>query len=146
MRVWLNRNGKNTFEQVESISEAKAIIRKAIAKDLKDDNVITNAFGFEVIEDGDWSEYYDNDGNDIMEAIDNEDKKAEAIKKLSANQKLFVKDAERAGLEVDYSYSGRGMYGKTCPSVNVDRLGEFGTRAKTQSDSMGLGYVIYARY
>lgn len=64
-------------------------------------------------------------------------------KELSENQELFVRDAEDQGFEVDYSYSGRCMYGETCPSVRVDSIGEFGTKAATRSDNMSLGYVIY---
>jgi len=37
------------------------------------------------------------------------------------------------------------MYGASCPSITVDGMGEFGTDAETQSDNMGMGYVIYAR-
>lgn len=63
---------------------------------------------------------------------------------LSENQKKFVADAERQGFDVDYTYSGRGMMGATCPSVRVGGMGDFGTKAITNSDNMGLGYVIYA--
>lgn len=64
---------------------------------------------------------------------------------LSANQKKFVDDAETQGVEVDYTYSGRGMFGKCCPGVRLDDVGGFGTKAHTSSDSMGLGFVVYAR-
>ena len=63
---------------------------------------------------------------------------------FSANQQLFVAEAEEAGLEV-YSYSGRGMYGKECPAVTVDGPGSFGTKAETCWDNMGLRFVVYAR-
>lgn len=66
---------------------------------------------------------------------------------FSANQKQFIKDAERQGFEVDYDYSGRGMYGRTCPSIIEERGGDkFGTKAKTRQDSMGLDAVVYAQY
>lgn len=61
---------------------------------------------------------------------------------LSDNQKLFVEDAEKQGFEVK-RYSGRCMYGEYCPSVRIDSIGEFGTKAITKSDSMGMGYVVY---
>jgi hypothetical protein len=64
--------------------------------------------------------------------------------KLSENQKLFVKDAERQGFEVDFEYSGRGMYGMECPAVRCNAPGEFGTKAGISSDAMGKGIVIYA--
>lgn len=63
---------------------------------------------------------------------------------LSANQRKFVRDAEMQDFEVDYSYSGRFMYGRCCPSVRIRHIGEFGTKAKVATDNMGLGYVIYA--
>ncbi len=71
----------------------------------------------------------------------------EAKESLTDNQKLFVSDASDQGFDVDYFYSGRGMYGKTCPSIIEERHGDrFGTKANTQSDSMGMDTVIYARY
>jgi hypothetical protein len=67
-------------------------------------------------------------------------------KTLSDNQKKFVRAAERKGLEVYYSYSGRCMYGDTCPAVDVNSLSDFKPRANFRTDNMGLGYVIYAPY
>lgn len=63
--------------------------------------------------------------------------------KLSDNQKLSVNDAERQGFKVDYMYSGRCMYGARCPSVVIDHIGEFGTKANIVTDKMGFGYVLY---
>ena len=63
---------------------------------------------------------------------------------LSAAQKKFVAKAKRDGFEIDYTYSGRGMYGKQCPAVRC-RHGEFGCKGAS-SDSMGLGIVIYMPY
>lgn len=65
--------------------------------------------------------------------------------KLSTNQRLFVRDAEKQGFKVDYTYSGRFMYGRRCPYIEVHGMGEFGTKAKTAWDNMGFDYVIYAR-
>jgi hypothetical protein len=63
---------------------------------------------------------------------------------LSDNQKVFVEDAENAGLEVDHTYSGRFMYGKCCPAVRVDSPHEFQTSAEgVRWDNMGLGFVVY---
>jgi hypothetical protein len=64
---------------------------------------------------------------------------------LTDNQKLFVKDATRQGLEVS-DYSGRGMYGAVCPSVVVEDKSHFKTKAKVKMDNMGMEYVIYAQY
>ena len=55
---------------------------------------------------------------------------------LSKNQKKFVKDAQAQGFKVDYSYSGRFMYGRCCPSVCVKSVGEFVTKSKTSYDNM----------
>ena len=62
---------------------------------------------------------------------------------LSDNQIEFIESALQQDFEVGYSYSGRGMYGKQCPSVDVDGIGEFGTKAKTSHDNMGKGFIIY---
>ncbi len=63
---------------------------------------------------------------------------------LSAKQKKFVKECEKAGLKVYYTYSGRGMFGRTCPAVNLDHASEFPSNpAKYSMDSMGLGVVVY---
>lgn len=62
---------------------------------------------------------------------------------LSENQRQFVEDAEAHDLEV-HDYSGRFMYGKQCPSVHVDGLADFHTKTHYASDSLGLGFVIYA--
>lgn len=63
---------------------------------------------------------------------------------LSENQKAFVRAAERAGYDVDYTYSGRGMFGDTCPSIVVPRGRTFSTRARVEQDSLGLDTVVYA--
>lgn len=63
---------------------------------------------------------------------------------LSANQKQFVEDAEAQELDVDFGYSGRGMYGKTCPAVRVNSTSEFVTAATYKTDQMGKGLVMYA--
>lgn len=82
---------------------------------------------------------------------DTEEQKAywskEAGYELTDNQVRFCMDAEDEGLDVDFTYSGRGMYGKLCPSVDMERGDDpFNTTAKTKQDSMGLGYVVYAQY
>jgi hypothetical protein len=61
------------------------------------------------------------------------------------NQLLFIEDAEDAGLEIKYGYSGRGMFGDVCPAVHCDSHNDITTKAKTCIDGMGLGIVIYAQ-
>lgn len=63
---------------------------------------------------------------------------------LSENQKQFVIDVIANNLEVDFTYSGRGMMGRKCPSVKLDAFDSFSSNAKTSQDQLGLGKVIYA--
>ena len=66
--------------------------------------------------------------------------------KLSDNQVKFCQDAEDEGRDIDFEYSGRGMFGKTCPAVRVtEDEDEFKSKAKTQTDGMGTGVVVYAQ-
>lgn len=63
---------------------------------------------------------------------------------FSDNQKQFIEDAENEGHKVDYSYSGRCMYGDVCPAVYCESHNDLHTKANTKIDSMGMGIVIYA--
>lgn len=63
----------------------------------------------------------------------------------SENQRQFIEDARNQGLEVEFDYSGRGMYGETCPSVCLERGENMKTMSNYETDSMGLGSVAYAR-
>jgi len=65
---------------------------------------------------------------------------------LSKNQQKFVRACKRAGFMVYYTYSGRGMYGRTCPAANIPQYESFNTRAKYTWDGMGMGTVVYAPY
>jgi hypothetical protein len=68
-------------------------------------------------------------------------------KKYSKNQLKFIKTVKKAGLKLYLDYSGRGMFGSTCPAVEVDSLNDFpGNPHKYQIDNMGMGFVIYAQY
>lgn len=60
---------------------------------------------------------------------------------LSPIQKRFVKAAEKQGLDVYYTYSGRFMFGRQCPAVNCG-AGQFGFKGASQ-DQMGKGIVVY---
>lgn len=67
--------------------------------------------------------------------------------KLSDNQLLFIHAAENNGFEISYDYSGRGMFGKQCPSIigdDADITKFNGVSVKT--DSMDYDTVIYAQY
>lgn len=60
---------------------------------------------------------------------------------LTVQQMKFVLQAERDGFTVDYSYSGRFMFGRRCPAVRC-KHGEFGYRGSS-TDQMGVGVVVY---
>ncbi len=57
----------------------------------------------------------------------------------------FKERAEELGYEVE-DYSGRGMFGRTCPSVTVDNyldfIAEMGMKG-LKVDNMGLRWVVY---
>ena len=87
------------------------------------------------------------DGNIIDNNEQRERFEKEAGYKLSENQLQFCQDAENEDLELDFTYSGRGMFGKTCPSVDlIEGDDELHTTTKTRRDSMGKGIVIYAEH
>jgi len=90
-----------------------------------------------------WSDDSDDSGS-IRDANGNAVGHWKLDRVLSDNQQAFVDDAERQGHEVKYDYSGRGMYGATCPAV-VCKAGKFGTSADFSTDSMGMDMVFYAR-
>jgi hypothetical protein len=66
-RVWcvINPPRSPTYTPVESPKAGREFIEKEARKQLKDDTIWMNAFGLEVFEDGEWSEWYDEFGNDI---------------------------------------------------------------------------------
>lgn len=64
----------------------------------------------------------------------------------SKNQLQFIEDAEQTDFEIDYGYSGRGMFGDVCPCIRCDSHNDLKTKANTVMDSMGKGIVIYAQY
>ncbi len=63
---------------------------------------------------------------------------------LSDNQYLFCIDAELQELDLNFDYSGRGMFGETCPSVTTKE--GFKSESSYKVDSMGLSKVYYAEY
>ena len=69
LRVYAVMNGEVTYFDVKDVEEAKRIIKREVESDLHNRRVFWNAFGLEVIEDGEWVEYYNEDGLDIMEMM-----------------------------------------------------------------------------
>lgn len=58
---------------------------------------------------------------------------------------IFRRKAQKLGYDVR-DYSGRWMFGRTCPSVTVDNyldfIAEIGIKG-LKVDNMGLKYVVY---
>jgi len=71
LRVWYVKDPPQEAQNfpVSSIQEAKAKIRELTERDLEDEDVGSNAMGLEEFEDGEWFEYYDEQGQDIMELM-----------------------------------------------------------------------------
>lgn len=65
-RVWHCVNFPSTprYYNVNTPEEGAMKINNLSKRDIRK-NVFSNAFGLEVFEDGEWCEWYDEDGNDI---------------------------------------------------------------------------------
>lgn len=72
LRVWYVKNPPRDPEHfpVDSVEQAVTKINEMVNRDLEDPRVTDNAFGLEVFEDDEWTEYYDGEGNDIFEIIE----------------------------------------------------------------------------
>ena len=73
LRVWWTRNGKQFFYPVSDVEQAKRVIERETTRDLRNPVIVWNAGGLEVFEDGEWCEWYSEDGLDIKEIMDGED-------------------------------------------------------------------------
>jgi len=64
---------------------------------------------------------------------------------MTKKEEEFKRKAEELGYEVK-DYSGRGMFGRECPSVTVenylDFIAEVGMKG-LKVDNMGLQWVVY---
>lgn len=56
------------------------------------------------------------------------------------DQLKFIRKAKREGFKVRFDYSGRGMFGRTCPAV-VCPSGAFGFKG-ARTDSMGKSDIV----
>lgn len=52
---------------VESVAEAQELLKQLADRDLANDAVIANAQGLEVFEDGEWCEWFDEEGRDVSD-------------------------------------------------------------------------------
>ena len=66
-RVWYIANPPSEPKHYEVVTPEDGAdkINQFAKRDLKNKNVFSNAMGLEVFEDGDWSEWYDENGDDI---------------------------------------------------------------------------------
>ena len=68
LKVWyIDRvpSNKTTKIKVKNIDEAILVINAFIKRDLNDERITDNAMGLQVFENGEWCEYYNEDGEDI---------------------------------------------------------------------------------
>lgn len=77
LRVWWIRNvpGTPEYYPVKDVKEAIVLIKKLAKKDLKDKSVTDNASGLEIFENGEWSEFYDDDGRSIDDILEDLEEK-----------------------------------------------------------------------
>lgn len=72
LRVYfmINMNRHMCHNYVESPEEAIRVINYEANRQLEAEHIHDNVFGLEVFEDGDWSEWYSEIGDDIMTTMD----------------------------------------------------------------------------
>ena len=71
LRVWYVENvpGNPIYFHVSSVQEAKLKIEELTHADLHNPDVYSNAMGLEEYDGEEWTEYYDEQGRDIMELM-----------------------------------------------------------------------------
>lgn len=67
MRVWWSSNGKSTYYYIDKIDDARIILDVLALREVDDDSVILNMSDVEVLEDGEWSSWYSEDGSSTDE-------------------------------------------------------------------------------
>lgn len=67
LRVWVivNPPSDPKYYPIDTPKDAKTLIDAIADEQLKNDDIDCNAFGLEVYEDGEWCEWYGEDGEDI---------------------------------------------------------------------------------
>lgn len=77
LRVYRHTNKCSIEEKVESTQDAMDFINEWSEKDLKDNSIEWNAFGLEEFNQDtqEYEEYYNEDGEDILELMDSEGKR-----------------------------------------------------------------------
>jgi hypothetical protein len=69
LRLWWNTNGHNKYYKVNSVEEAEILFSDLSWKQLSDESIIFNAGGLEIFEDNEWCEYYNEDGLDLSDIM-----------------------------------------------------------------------------
>lgn len=75
LRVWWITNPPSEPEYllVQSVEEAAEKLDQLAQRDLRDPNVVSNVGGLEIFEEGDWHEYYDDQGRDIRAIMERDE-------------------------------------------------------------------------
>ena len=78
-RVWnvINPPSKPKYYPVGTPLLGYMLINRLANEQLKDKRIWANAFGLEVFEDGEWTEWYDEEGRDVDEAFEEGEDKNE---------------------------------------------------------------------
>lgn len=74
LMVWniINMPSMPNHHPVIDIDHARRLIDCLAESQWLDDEIISNAFGLEVFDDGEWIEWHDEEGRDIDEHFENE--------------------------------------------------------------------------
>jgi hypothetical protein len=73
LQVWWTSNGQQKRVDVKNIDEAKGCLKGFGQAEVDNEDIIWNAGGLEVYENGEWCEWYSEDGLDIREVMEEED-------------------------------------------------------------------------
>jgi len=70
LRVWWNSGGSAVIYYIDKIEDAQIIIDVLSIREVNDDSIDFNAYGVEILEDGEWSEWCNDEGFDYDEYIE----------------------------------------------------------------------------
>lgn len=75
LRVWnvINVPSPANYYPVATPDTAVVLIEALAASQLLDENIDSNAFGLEIFEDGEWSEWHSENDEDIAEYAENKE-------------------------------------------------------------------------
>ena len=73
LQVWWANNFGSKRVDVKNIDQAKGCLKGFGQSEVDNENIGWNAGGLEVFENGEWSEWYNENGSDIREVMEEED-------------------------------------------------------------------------